>query len=172
MQKTLTKDPRRQEIGRRNKAEGRLFEKRLDESFEYYRHNGAALIEKTPEPMHPTKSLGNGKFVAFFEKKAQPDYKGVIKGGREIMYEAKYTVKDRIEQDRVLPEQGEYMDKHQALGARCFVVVGFSTGSVYLVPWQIWRDMKHHFGRKYATEADLQQFRVAEAWNKTLLLLP
>ena len=166
------KDPRRQEIGRRNKAEGKKFEKRLDDSFEYFRKNGAALIEKTPEPLHPTKSLGNGKFIAYFEKKAQPDYKGVIKGGREIMYEAKYTSKDRIEQDRVLVEQGEYMDKHQALGARCFIVAGFPSGEVYCVPWQVWRDMKQHFGRKYATENDLQNFRVAQSWNGTLMLLP
>lgn len=172
MQKTVTKDPRRQEIGRRNKAEGKRFEQRLDSSFAYFRHTGAAIIEKTPEPMRPTKSLGNGKFIAFFEKKAQPDYKGVMKGGREIIYEAKFTSKDRIEQDRVLPEQGEYMDQHQSLGARCFVVAGFSSGEVYCVPWQIWRDMKNHYGRKYATENDLKEFRVAQSWNETLLLLP
>jgi len=166
------KDPRRQAIGRKAKAEGKAFEKRLDDTFDYLDHTGAACIEKTPEPMRPTKSLGNGKFIAFFEKKAQPDYKGIVKGGREFIFEAKYTSSERMTQDRVLREQAEYMDHHQSLGARCFVVAGFPSGEVYSIPWQVWRDMKHHFGRKYVTENDLNNFRVARAWNNTLLLLP
>ena len=166
------KDPRRQAIGRKSKADGKRFEQQLDMSFEYYKHTGAMIVEKTPEPMRPTKSLGNGKFIAFFEKKAQPDYKGILKGGREIIFEAKYTAADRMDQSRVLREQEEYMDQHQNLGARCYVIAGFSSGEVYSIPWQLWRDMKQHFGRKYVTERDIEKFRVARAWNGTLLLLP
>ena len=80
------KDPRRQLMGKISKAKGKHFEERLDASFAYYRDCGYAIIEKTPEPMRPTKNLGNGKFIAFFEKKAQPDYKGTIKGGRTVMF--------------------------------------------------------------------------------------
>lgn len=106
---TSIKDPRRQRLGAIAKAKGKHFEERLDQAFTYYRDRGYAIIEKTPEPMRPTKNLGNGKFIAFFEKKAQPDYKGVIKGGRAVMFEAKFTSKERMEQDRVERGQGEYL---------------------------------------------------------------
>ena len=153
------------------KQQGKRFEARLEASFEYYRLKGFALIEKTPEPMRPTKSLGNGKFIAFYEKKAQPDYAGVIKGGREIIFEAKYTGTDRLEQSRVLTSQAEYMTRHEALGARCYVLAGFRSGDVYRIPWAVWSDMKRCFGRKYVTEADLEKYRVQRAWNDVLLIL-
>ena len=165
------KDPLRQWLGKRSKAMGKQFEDRLDQTFAYYDERGYAIIEKTPEPMRPTKSLGNGKFIAYFEKKAQPDYKGTMKGGRVLVFEAKFTSTDRMEWNRVLPGQQEYMEKHSKLGARCYVVIGFISGEVYRVPWEVWRDMKEVFGRKYVTEADIQKYRVDTAWNGTLYLL-
>ena len=165
------KDPKRQLLGKIANVRGQQFEARLDESFAYYAQRGYAIIEKTPEPMRPTKSLGNGKFIAFYVKQAQPDYKGTIKGGRTVMFEAKFTAADRMEQSRVLQTQQVYMERHQALGARCFVVAGFSSGYVYRIPWDIWSRMKERFGRKYVTEADLESYQVQTAWNGTLMLL-
>ena len=154
MKTNKEKDPRRQRQGAASKAQGKLFEDRLDAAFARYRESGFAIIEKTPEPMRPTESLGNGRFVAYFEKKAQPDYKGTIKGGRTVMFEAKFTSSVKMEQNRVTPGQAEYLDQHQALGARCYIVAGFSTGNVYRLPWNVWRDMKALFGRKYISESD------------------
>ena len=168
---TKIRDPKRQQQGAISKAKGKRFEERLDMAFTYYRDRGFAVVEKTPEPMRPIKNLGSGKFIAFFEKKAQPDYKGVIKGGRTVVFEAKFTSTDRMEQSRVLQGQTEYLDQHQRLGARCFVVVGFASGEVYRIPWDTWQNMKEHFGRKYVTEADLSNYRVSAARNGALLLL-
>lgn len=161
----------RQLQGAVSRAQGRRFEERLDDSFAYYADRGFAIVEKTPEPMRPTKNLGNGKFIAFFEKKAQPDYKGTIKGGRTLLFEAKFTSTDRITQDRVGREQSEYLSRYQRLGARCFVVVGFASGDVYRIPWDVWSNMKAFFGRKYVKEIDLEKFRVHIAWNGVLQLL-
>ena len=69
---TEKKDPKRQLLGKIAKARGKQFESRIDDSFAYYAQKGFAIIEKTPEPMHPTKNLGNGKFIAYYEKQAQP----------------------------------------------------------------------------------------------------
>lgn len=167
------KDPRRQLQGAVSKAQGKKFEERLDKSFAYYKAHGFAIIEKTPEPMRPTKNLGNGKFEAFFEKKAQPDYKGTIKGGRTVMFEAKFTSTGKMEQSRVLQGQADYLDRHQELGARCYVIVGFSSGAVYRFPWNIWRNLKKHFGRKYVTEADTEiaAYQVPVTRDGVLLLL-
>lgn len=167
------KDPRQQLQGAISKAQGQRFENRLDAAFAVYKAHGFAIIEKTPEPMHPVKNIGGGKFIAFFEKQAQPDYKGVIKGGRAVMFEAKFTRTDRIEQSRVSPGQMDYLDQHQALGARCYVLAGFSSGAVYRLPWNVWRNMKKVFGRKYITEDDVEivPYQVQTARDGNLLLL-
>lgn len=171
MQNGKEKDPLRQWQGKVSKAKGKHFESLLDSAFAYYDDKGFASIEKTPEPMKPAKNIGGGKFVAFFEKKAQPDYKGTLKGGRAIMFEAKYTDAEKMEQSRVSKEQAEYLDKHQALGARCYVLAGFGTGGVYRIPWAVWQDMKATFGRKYVKEIDIQKYKVQSAWNGVLMVL-
>lgn len=155
-----------------SRERGKAFEERINASLEYYRSRGYASVEKTPEPMKPIKDLGEGKFIACYEKKAQADYKGVMKGGREIVFEAKYTASDRLTQDRVTPEQTEFMNQHTALGARCYVIGGFASGNVYLIPWAVWSDMKNQFGRKYATEADLQPYKTKTGWNGVFMLFP
>lgn len=155
-----------------NRERGKAFEERIDASLEYYRSRGFAAVEKTPEPMKPLKDLGQGKFIACYEKKAQADYKGVVKGGREVVFEAKYTASDRLTQDRVTPEQTAFMNEHTALGARCWVIGGFSTGDVYLIPWDVWTDMKSHFGHKYVTQDNLEKFKIKTGWNGTLMLFP
>lgn len=167
------KSAKRQLMGKTAKAQGRLFEGRLDAAFAHYKDTGFAIIEKTPEPMRPIQSLGGGKFVAFFEKKAQPDYKGVIKGGRAVMFEAKFTSTGKMEQGRVLPGQADYLDWHQALGARCYVLAGFASGAVYRFPWDAWRQMKQIFGRKYIAESDVAiiPYRVSTSRDGVLLLL-
>ena len=43
-----------------NKALGARFEDRIAESLLFYERSGEAAVEKTPEPMHPTKNLGAG----------------------------------------------------------------------------------------------------------------
>lgn len=165
------KDPLRQWQGKVSKAKGKAFEKMLDTTFDYYKEKGFADIEKTPEPMRVIKRLDNGMFIAVFEKKAQPDYKGTIKGGRSVMYESKFTSSDRMEQSRVSPGQTEYLERHYALGAKCYVIAGFESGNTYLVPWNVWRNMKEYFGRKYIKETDLDDYKLKTAWNGMLQIL-
>lgn len=162
-------DWRRQ--GRRNRAHGKAFEEDLEKTFAYYNEKGFAKIDKTPEPMKVIRSMGQGHFLACFTKKAQPDYKGTIKGGRSVMFEAKYTEMDRIGQDAVNEDQTDYLNDAAALGARCYVLCGFKSGGVYRVPWDAWVNMKRLFGHKYATEQQLQKYQVQRSWNDMLLIL-
>lgn len=164
-------NPVNQLKGKRNRAEGKAFEDRLDEAFAYYAKTGYALIDKTPEPFKIIRRLEDTRFIGCFQKKAQPDYKGTIKGGRSVVFEAKYTSTDRIAQDRVSNAQATYLNQAEALGARCFVIVGFRSGKAYKVPWHIWRDMKEHFGHKYLTEKEMQIYEIAGSWNSLLLVL-
>lgn len=171
---TTQKDALRQWQGQRSRAMGKQFEDRLDASFDYYRAKGSALIEKTPEPIRIlSKPDRNQRFTACFAKKAQPDYKGTINGGRTVIFEAKFTwgAGQKLQQSAVKEQQAEYMDLSERLGARCYIVAGFLSGEVYRVPWEVWRNMKVYFGRKYVTEADLTEYRVQTSWNNVLRLL-
>lgn len=158
-------------LGRANKAEGRSFEERLEMSFAYYKASGAAQIDKTPEPVKFIRRLNGGRFEAAPDKRAQPDYKGTLKGGRSVLYEAKHTTGDRMADNRVTEAQWNYLQQAAALGAFCYVLAGFGPENVYKIPWEIWRDMKSYFGRKYVTEKDLQQYKVKQAWNGMLLIV-
>ena len=89
------------------------------------------------------------------------------------MYEAKYTSGDKIGADRVTEAQADYLTKKAAVGAFCYVLAGFPSGRVYKIPWEIWRDMKAYFGRKYIKETDpeLQQYVVKTANFGILMII-
>ena len=146
--------------GAKNREAGALFEQMIDGACIAYAERGFAKIDKTPEPMRIIKPLGNGQYVSCFAKSAQPDYKGVLKGGREVCFEAKYTSTERMEQKRVTQNQTEALQEHAEFGALCFVVCGFPSGKCYRVPWGVWCGMKELYGRKYVTEEDLRAFAV------------
>ena len=150
---------RRRCQGRANKAQGALFEGQIEAACEYYWANKIAHIEKTPEPLKPIKSLGAGKFLAVFEKDAQPDFKGTMDGGQAVCFEAKHTDTDRISQQVVLPQQSDSLDAHEELGALCFVMVSMNY-RVYRVPWKDWKNMKTLFGHKYMNTEELAAYQV------------
>ena len=143
------KDYARVMQGKRSKAVGEHFERMIETSCEYYKFMGMATIKKTPEPMKPIKDLGNGRFVAYFEKRAQPDFKGTLRGGRAILFDAKHTDSDRIERKAVSEEQEKEFDINAIMGAECFVLVSFGFREFYKIPWDIFKNMKELFGRKY-----------------------
>ena len=104
--------------GKVNHANGKMLETLIEASCRWYEDMGRASIEKTPEPMRPIKRLSGGQFIAVFEKKAQPDFKGTLAGGRTIAFEAKFTDEGQIEQKQVSDEQCRRLNALQARGAR------------------------------------------------------
>ena len=148
--------------GHRNRAAGELWENIINASCEYYSSIGKAEIEKTPEPMKPIQPIGEGKFIARFEKRAQPDYKGTLAGGRAIVLEAKHTDADRLKKEAVTGEQEKRLNKHELLGAECFVLVSFGFHQFFKIPWASYKSMKEIFGRKYIKpdDLDLQKYKI------------
>ena len=146
-------------IGAKNRAQGETLEMLIAMSCGFYKAKGLAHIDKTPEPMKVLRQLEDGKFVASFEKKAQPDFQGTLSSGRAVMFEAKSTRTGKILQSAVTETQADYMDAHAAMNALCFVVVSF--GDVYAaVPWQDWKRMKEIFGHKHMTREESQIYRI------------
>lgn len=163
-------DLKRQGAGRRSRASGEAFEKLLSQACEYYLEKGMACIAKTPEPMKPIKSLGQGRFIACFERKGQPDYKGVLCDGTGIMFEAKHTDAGRISQSVVTDAQWENLDIYEQLGAHCYVMVSLGLVKFYRVPWGVWKQMKGMFGHKFMTEQELGPYRLMERQCTILIL--
>ncbi len=158
---TPSKKVQNQIKGAVNRRNGQLFEGLIQSSCEKYYIDGVAYIEKTPEPMRPiSKQNKNGSFTAVFEKMAQADYKGTLKGGRAIGFEAKHTEADRIKREAVSSEQEKCLDRMMEMGATCFVLVSFSFRDFFRVPWGVWKNMKPIYGRKYLKPEDIEQYRV------------
>lgn len=143
------------------KSNGSQFEELIDHACLRYKALKLAYIEKTPEPMKPLgRPDAYGHFTAVYTKAAQPDYKGTLKGGRSIVFEAKHTNSMRIEKIRVNEEQAASLSRHQQLGAICFVLVSFRFENYYVVPWDIWKNMEEHFYKKSVNESDLLPYLV------------
>ena len=147
--------------GRQNRAAGQMFEEMVEAACRSYRQAGIAEIEKTPEAMKPLgQQNGKGQFLACYVKKAQPDFKGTLKGGCSVVFEAKFTSSGKMQQSVVLEQQAEALERHRQLGAVCFILISFDFSSFFAVPWEVWREMKERYGRKYLTPADIPQYRV------------
>lgn len=155
------KRTRAQIRGRQARLAGNCFEAMISGSCDYYLYRGLAKIEKTPEPMKPLGPKNcKGQFLACYTKQAQPDYKGTLKGGRAVVFEAKYTDDDRIEFNRLTKEQRDDLEHHYKLGAVSFVLVSMGLTECFRVPWPVWRDMAATYGRKYMTRDELLPYKV------------
>lgn len=152
--------------GKRSKMVGALFEQMIDASCRYYREAGLAMIEKTPEPMKPLSGMDKrGQFKACFTKAAQPDYKGSLRGGRTVIFEAKHTDKEIITYNRLTEAQMDAMEAYHEMGAECFILVSFSFCDFYRIPWIEWNDMSMLYGRKHLKRQELERFKIREQGN-------
>lgn len=146
--------------GRRSRAAGEYWEKMIDAACRYYSDQGIAEIAKTPEPMRPIRPIKEGRFIAVYTKMAQPDYKGTLRGGRAVVFEAKHTDTGRLHRDVISSEQEKQLNRHLALGAECFVMASFGFQRYFKIPWEMFRDMKRHYGKKYITPADVREYEI------------
>lgn len=159
-------DPARQLQGKMNRELGKNFEDTVDTICQLYEYNGLARIEKTPEPMKVLKYLDQGRFEAVFEKDAQPDFKGTVKGGRTVVFDAKFTESDRVRYQVLSDHQRETLQKYSELGAMAFILVGFANGKIYKIDINEWTRMKQDFGRLYITQDELDSLNNKEITNR------
>lgn len=157
--------------GSLSRAQGARFEQQIEIACEVYRRVGLADIQKTPEPVKPLRPMGDGRFLAVYTAKAQADFKGTLRGGRSILFEAKSTSTERMEQSRVTAQQSDQLERAYRLGAEVFILCQFCGNGVYRVPWSFWREMKAKAGRKYITAADVKEFEIEVNRNGILAFL-
>lgn len=169
------KDPKRQMRGSINRALGATFEEQLIAACDYYRAHGHAEIDKTPEPTkivsgRHQNQRGTWVFDCIFTKQAQPDFQGTLQGGRSVVFEAKISDGDRIEQHVVTKEQNRALESHARMGAMAFVMVCLRGRAAYRVTWEVWSNMQSQYGRKYMTADDLEPYTVAVRYGLILFL--
>lgn len=158
---TALRNVQRSQQGLQSRRAGEHFEDVISASLSWYEDKGVACIEKTPEPMKPLRAPNKrGQFLACYVKTGQPDYKGTLRGGRGVVFEAKHTDSDRIEYSRLTQEQADRLDLHHNLGAAAFVLVSFGLRDFYRIPWEVWRDMKEMFGYKHMKQPECEPYRV------------
>lgn len=143
-------------LKRKSRAAGLAFEEMIKASCKFYEAMGEAKIDKTPEPTMPIRALGKGQFLTYFVKKAQPDFKGVIKGGQAVVFEAKHTDTDKMSRSKISYEQEKELDVYEQMGAECYVLVSFGFRKFYKFPWKYFRDMDWYLGRKHIKETDFE----------------
>ena len=161
----------RKEQGLLNRRAGEIFEDMIETSLEWYREKGFADVEKTPEPIKQLSKLDSkGRFLACYEKAAQPDFKGTLIGGRSIVFEAKHTDDNKIAYGRVTPEQAKRLHTHYNMGAAAFVMVSLGLNDFYRVPWEVWRNMKEIFGRMHMKQPELEPYRIEYIYGVLKLL--
>lgn len=151
-----------------NNAQGHFFEGAIKAACALYSERERADVDKTPEPFRVMEKSRDGIFKGRFTARAQPDFQGTLAGGRSIVFEAKYTTTDRMKRDVLTKEQQDALERHAARGALAAVCAGIGD-KFFFVPWQMWRDMKQLYGRKYVTAADLEPLRVR--FNGAVLFL-
>ena len=151
-----------------NNAQGHFFEGAIKAACALYSERERADVDKTPEPFRVMEKGRDGIFTGRFTARAQPDFQGTLAGGQSIVFEAKYTTTDRMKRDVLTKEQQDALERHAARGALAAVCAGIGD-KFFFVPWQIWRDMKQLYGRKYVTAADLEPWRVR--FNGAVLFL-
>ncbi len=162
-----TKSVIRQIQGKVNRERGKIFEQEIETIAEWYAFHKLARIEKTPEPMKILKHIENGRFEAVFEKNAQPDFKGTIKGGKTVVFDAKFTETTNITYQALSDHQRQVLIEYNELGAVAFILVGFSDGNMYKIDIKTWINMKEIFGHKHIKQKELENnfFRIKKTKN-------
>jgi len=150
--------------GLMNNKQGSFFENRIIGGCIGYDLFNRAFIEKTPEPFKISKPIGQGKFQGSFAKKAQPDFKGTLKFGKAIVFEAKYTSQDKMNASVLSDEQIKCLKKHYDLGAITGVVIGIKERA-FFVPWRLWSVMKEEYNRAYLKIEDIKAYEVKQDLN-------
>ncbi|WP_196600044.1 Holliday junction resolvase RecU [Pectinatus frisingensis] len=148
---------------------GRLLENEIDTACRQYAFDGRAVIYKTPESFRCISKKPSGRFTGQFMGKAQPDYQGTLKGGKSIVFEAKFTDKNRISQSVLTYTQFDMLSQHLASGAAVYVCCGIMD-KYYMIPFNIWAAMKDIFGRCYLTQNDIAVYQVKRTMSAVMFL--
>ncbi len=153
----IEKRQKRAEANRSSRKNGRVFEDMIERACKFYEDAGLARITKVPEARRVVgRTAGRGSLmICANAAKADPDFMGsVAPDGKCMVFDAKHTDKGKILLNALTDNQRDIMAAHEKCGARCFVAVSFGFEKYFMIPYDMWRDMKKVFGRRYILPDD------------------
>lgn len=128
------------------------------------------MIEKTPEPIRIlTKVDANGTFKACFTKQAQPDFKGTLKGGKAIVFDAKFTMTDKISISALSEEQVKCLTMHENLGAISGVLVSYGFKTCVFMTIYKFLNAKEIVGHKHWTAYEAIKYGQSVRFTGTMI---
>lgn len=145
--------------GKLNNAQGHSFENYIIGACKRYDDLGVARIAKVPEPFRTLRKYRDGRAEVRFTGNAEPDFVGCQNGGTLIAFEAKRTLTNKLMQNVVTDYQWAALERYAQLGGTAGVCAGIGDETFWL-EWEIWKNMKQIYGRKYIMAADVQPFKV------------
>lgn len=106
---------------------GSFFEELINETNEYYRDNGIALVHKIPTPITPIDIDKETKHItlAYFDQVSTVDYVGVAQGV-PICFDCKECVADTFPLQNVHAHQVKYMKDFEAQGGIAFLLIYYT----------------------------------------------
>lgn len=148
---------------------GRLLENEIEIACRQYASSGRAVIYKTPENFRCIKKSATGRFTGQFISHAQPDYQGTLYGGQSIAFEAKFTDKNKLSQSVLTDTQFNMLQEHLSAGAAAFICCGI-IDKYFMIPFDVWADMKKVYGRCYVTQNDIYSYQVKRTMSAVMFL--
>lgn len=155
----IEKRQKRSESNKSSRKNGRIFEDMIERACKFYEDAGLARITKVPEARRVVgRTAGRGSLmICANAAKADPDFMGsVAPDGKCMVFDAKHTDKGKILLNALTDNQRDIMAAHEKCGAKCFVAVSFGFEKYFMIPYDMWRDMKAVFGRQYILPDDEQ----------------
>ena len=106
---------------------GSFFEELINETNEYYRDNGIALVHKIPTPITPIEIDKESKHItlAYFDQISTVDYVGVAQGV-PLCFDCKENAQDTFPLHNVHAHQVQYMKDFEAQGGVAFLLIYFT----------------------------------------------
>ena len=106
---------------------GSLFEEFINETNEYYRDNGIALVHKIPTPITPIDIDKETKHItlAYFDQVSTVDYVGVAQGV-PLCFDCKECAEDTFPLHNVHDHQVKYMQDFEKQGGIAFLLIYYT----------------------------------------------
>ena len=110
---------------------GSFFEELINETNEYYRDNGIALVHKIPTPITPIEIDKETKHItlAYFDQVSTVDYVGVAQGV-PICFDCKECVADTFPLQNVHAHQVKYMRDFEKQGGIAFLLIYYTSRDI------------------------------------------